>query len=365
MDRTERLKRQKDFLVQVAYWAVWGTVAIVLIKYVGPAVLPFVIAFFVAWALSHPTDFLSERLHLKRSLAAVLVVALFYLLIGGLVYLLGSRIVTLIQDMFSDISAFLTGTLYPMIEKFSAWYERTVGTAQTVTAGVDGGTDSMEFMGQASEILSGMSAKLIDKVSGVASYIPQMCMNILLTVIATVFTELEFKDILKFMGRLIPKRWQQTATEIKSYTVGTLGKCVLSYVIIFGVTFVELTVGFWILGVDGALPIAFLIAILDILPVLGTGTVLLPWMVIAFASGNLKMGLGILVLYLVITVVRNILEPRLVGRQMGLSPVVMLPCMILGLRFFGIIGLFVVPFAVAFIKDLNDRGVLHLFRAKE
>lgn len=95
---------------------------------------------------------------------------------------------------------------------------------------------------------------------------------------------------------------------------------------------------------------------LDILPVLGTGTVLLPWAVIAFAGGNARMGIGVIGLYLIITVVRNIVEPKLVGKQMGLSPVVMLPCMIVGLHFFGILGLFGVPLVASFLKKLYSDG---------
>ena len=144
--------------------------------------------------------------------------------------------------------------------------------------------------------------------------------------------------------------------------VGTIGKFLLSYALIITLTFVELLVGFLILGIEGAFVIAILVAILDILPVLGTGTVLIPWMIIVFSAGNARMGAGILVLYLVITIVRNIIEPKLVGRQMGLSPIIMLPSMLVGLQLFGIIGLFVVPFGVAFIKNLNDRGVIHIFK---
>ena len=81
-----------------------------------------------------------------------------------------------------------------------------------------------------------------------------------------------------------------------------------------------------------------------------------------FRSGNLGMGFGVLALYLIITVVRNIVEPKLVGRQMGLSPVVMLPSMIIGLKMFGLIGLFGVPFGLAFLKKLNDREIIHLWK---
>lgn len=131
---------------------------------------------------------------------------------------------------------------------------------------------------------------------------------------------------------------------------------------VFGMTFAELTAGLFLLGIKNAFAIAFIIAVLDILPVLGTGTVLIPWAVLAFASGRISTGVGVFGLYLVITVVRNLIEPKLVGKQMGLSPVIMLPCMLIGLKFFGIIGLFVVPLLVSFLKQLNDRGIIKMFR---
>ena len=335
MDREERLRRQKEFLIHVAYWAVWVCVAMLVLKYVGSVLLPFVIAFLVAWVLSFPTNYFSEKTGMARSFVAVFMVALFYLAVAGMLYLLGSRIVGLIQDAFSDISHFLSNTMFPISQEVYSWMNQ------------------------------GVSQKVITGVSGAAVYIPEIFMKVLLAVIATVFTELEFPDILEFLERQIPKHLQHTVTEVRRYTVGTVGKCLLSYAVILGLTFAELTIGLLLLKVEGAVTIAFIIAILDILPVLETGTILLPWMIIAIASGNIRMGIGILVLYLVITVVRNIVEPRLVGSQMGLSPVVMLPCMILGLHFLGILGLFLVPYGVSFLKNLNDRGIIHLFKAKE
>lgn len=142
-----------------------------------------------------------------------------------------------------------------------------------------------------------------------------------------------------------------------------MGKCAAAYVFIFLMTFAELAAGLLLLRIEGAFAIAFLIAVLDILPVLGTGTVLLPWAVIAFAGGNARMGIGVIGLYLIITVVRNIVEPKLVGKQMGLSPVVMLPCMIVGLHFFGILGLFGVPLLASFLKNSTVTAIfLKTFR---
>lgn len=363
MDREEWLKKQREFLIKFAYWAVWGSGTVLLIKFVGPVLLPFIIAFLVAWLLHPPVNFVSEKMHIKRNLAAILLVFLFYALVGALLYLLGSHIVGLIREIFQELTEFLSQTIFPMLQNFCAWMEQITGGVKGETGMMrTAGEESEAVLSRAGEMVNGVSGSVINGMSGIAAMIPGVCMNVLLAIIATVFMELDFPGILAFLHRQIPGKWQKTVSDVKRYMMGTMGRCVFSYVIIFGLTFAELAAGFLLLGIDGAFAIAFIIAVLDILPVLGTGTVLIPWTVIAMTSGNLKMGIGILVLYLVITIVRNIVEPRLVGRQMGLPPVVMLPCMILGLKFFGIIGMFGVPFGVAFLKSLNDRGVIHIFK---
>lgn len=363
MDRDVRIRRQKEFLIQTAYWLVWFLAVVVIIKCVGSVLLPFVAAFVVAWGLSFPVDYIAEKGHLNRGFVSVVAVAFFYILIAAGIYLLGSRVIALVQEFYAEITCFWSGTMIPAIQTCCGWlnsFLQGADVAMHQTADIA----SAEVVSQAGEMLSGVSGKVISGVSDVALYIPGVCMNIVIAVIATVFMELEFHEIWEFLGRQIPERSRNTVTEIQVYTLGMLKKCIFSYILIFGMTYVELAVGFLLLRIDGAFTIAFMVAVLDILPVLGTGTILLPWMIIAAASGNLRVGIGILVLYLVITVVRNIVEPRLVGSQMGLSPVVMLPCMILGLHFFGILGLFLIPYGVAFVKSLNDRGVIHIFKTK-
>ena len=391
MSREEKLGRQKEFLIKFAYWAIQGSAVVLLVKYAGPVLLPFIAAFFIAWLLAGPVRFLEQKTHLKRNLAAVFVVALFYGLLCAFLYFAGFHIVRLVRDLFSEVTAFVSGTLLPVIGRFAAWVaglsadlaaqyaasrEAAYGSVAEEAAAIVGsyataGGGPVQYTpggsvapdSRAVQMLSDVSGTLLNSVSDAAAEIPGFFMNIIFTVIATLFMELEFPSIQAFLGRQIPEKWRKTVTDGKAYVMGTLGKCLLSYGLILVMTFAELFAGFLILGVDGAFVIAFLIAVMDILPVLGTGTVLIPWTVIAFASSNIRMGAGILALYLIITVVRNIVEPRLVGRQMGLSPVVMLPCMLLGLKFFGIAGLFGMPFGVSFLKSLNDRGIIHIFNS--
>ena len=356
MEREKRLKRQKEFLIRAAYWGVWAAAVFCLVKYVGVALFPFLAAFVVAWALSFVVDAAVKYIHVGRKTAAVSIVILFYALIALLLYLLGWRVVELLRGCASELTCFFKESVAPFLHTASTWGTEVLGVSAQGEGSLLRGGGNM-----ASEI----SGKIVDGVSAAAGHIPGICMNLFLTLIATMLMELEFPNICAFLEAQVPKRFKAYVHGMQQYVMGTLGKYAFSYCLILGMTFLELTVGLLLLRVEGAVVIAFIIAILDILPVLGTGMVLLPWAVIAASSGNLPLGIGLVALYVVVTVVRNIAEPHLVGRQMGLSPVVTLIAMIVGLQFLGIAGLFLLPIATALLKSLNDSGVIHIFQKQK
>ena len=122
-------------------------------------------------------------------------------------------------------------------------------------------------------------------------------------------------------------------------------------------TFTELSILFAIFGIENPVPKAALIAVMDILPILGTGTVMIPWSVISFALGNTVMGIKTIVIYAIVTVIRNYLEPKIVGTQLGLHPIITLAAMFIGLRLFGFLAMFGLPVAISFLW--KQRGALH------
>ena len=144
--------------------------------------------------------------------------------------------------------------------------------------------------------------------------------------------------------------------------VGTLFVCIRSYALIMSITFVELALGLTLIGVEHSLLIACLIAVFDILPVLGTGGIMIPWTIITAITGDHKLALGLLIVYLAITVIRNIIEPKIVGSQIGLHPVVTLVSMFVGAQLFGVLGLFGFPIGLSLLRHLNDTGTVRLFR---
>ena len=119
--------------------------------------------------------------------------------------------------------------------------------------------------------------------------------------------------------------------------------------------------GLRIIGVERSTLVAFLIAVFDILPVLGTGGIMVPWVVLSALSGDMPRAAALLVLYLIITVIRNIIEPKIVGQQIGLHPVLTLMSMFVGTSLFGVVGLFGFPILLSLLRYLNETGTISLY----
>ena len=162
--------------------------------------------------------------------------------------------------------------------------------------------------------------------------------------------------------RQMNDKTKEVFIQIKEYVVGTLWVCIRSYALIMSITFVELSILLTLVGVNHPVLVAFGTACFDILPVLGTGGIMIPWALITLLQGNLFLGLKLLGVYVIVTVVRNIIEPKIVGSQLGLHPVVTLCSMFVGVQLFGVIGLFGFPIGLSLLRYLNDHGVIKIFK---
>lgn len=132
-----------------------------------------------------------------------------------------------------------------------------------------------------------------------------------------------------------------------------------------GITFMELIIGFKLAGIDRFVLLAFCVALMDIMPVLGTGGVMVPWIVIEVVVRDFRMALTLLAIYLFVTVVRNIVEPKLVGHRVGLHPVLMLFSMFIGGTVLGPLGIVIMPFMMIVIKNLNESGQINVYKDVE
>jgi sporulation integral membrane protein YtvI len=192
---------------------------------------------------------------------------------------------------------------------------------------------------------------------------------VVITLVASCFMTTEFPKVMQFFRLQVPERRRNDLDRAKVLLKSSLGKMGKAYALIMLVTFIEMSLGLTVLRLIGVfqsnyiIMIAAVTAIIDIVPVLGTGTVLLPWAAYSLITGSFGMGIGLLVLYAAITVIRQVIEPKLVAGQLGLSPIVTIAALYFGLKIFGVLGMLITPVLVIMLKLLNDEGIIHLWRS--
>lgn len=355
------IETQKRFLIRIGFWAVVILLVILCLKYVLPFLLPFVVAFLIAALLNRPIMFLAEKLNGKRVVPAILMTLLFYVAAAALFSLLGLRVFMFVWETVRALPQLYRNTLEPALETMFSSLEVYLDELDpaVVTALMDNMNSALGSLGS---FVTNASVRIISYISGVAAAVPGSFLNVIITIIVTFFLAIDYPKVTGFILRQLPEKADFYIGEVRDYVGGTLLKCLASYALILCITFLEISVGLTVLRVPNAILIALCIAVFDILPVLGTGGIMIPWGIISLIMGKWVLGLGLLVLYLIITVIRNIIEPKIVGHQVGLHPVVTLLSMLAGLQLFGIIGLFGFPITLSLLKNLNDRGVIHILK---
>ncbi len=353
--------KRKNLIVNVLYWAIIVALIFILFKYLIPLIMPFAVAFAISFMLRPIIKFFNEKLRMKWNVAAVILVLLFYSTIGVLITLTIIKLVAWLQSVLILLPALYTNMIAPKLMDLFAEIQEKITLLGPTVADTLGGFGS-EIISSLGSSLSNLSMKAVGMLSGFAALVPGMLISILITIIATFFMAGDYPNITAFVLRQLPQRSAEMLLKIKTQIVEVIGQFFRSYCLIMLITFVELTIGFFILGVPNPLAFALIIAIFDVMPVLGTGGVLIPWMLASFVMGNVGTGLGLLVIYIVVTVVRNIVEPRIIGHQVGLHPLVTLISMFVGTKLFGLIGLFGLPITCAIIKSLNDKGAIKILK---
>ena len=161
---------------------------------------------------------------------------------------------------------------------------------------------------------------------------------------------MDYDDVLRGFCRIFPQRAAARLPMLAARGKEVLKRTVRGYVLLFLLTFGELAVGLWLLRAHYPALLAFFVAFLDLLPVIGVGTVLIPWAILSFALGEVARGIGLVGLFLFVSVVRQIAEPHILGKSLGLHPLLLLGGFYVGLSLFGVGGVLVGP-ALAFLAS--------------
>ena len=344
-----REKIQSFSIISVGVLA-GGVLAFIGFKYVLPVLMPFLIAFIVVAITKSPAKRLSERTRVPERIFR-LMMSLFLALIAALFAVL----------IFWQATAALWRFLTDLGEGNKVY--DIITSLLSPTSSIFGDSLPSELAEKISEsigaLMSSAMSGVASLVTSVASALPQVFLFILVTLISLIYFSIDYDRITSATVRLLPRRARDTLISLKEGVIDATVKYLRSYLLIMLITYVTMLLGLFVLGVEHSAAIALFIALLDILPVLGVGTVLVPWSIFEIFWGSRFLGIGLMLLFIVNAVVRQITEPKIVGKSLNLHPVVTLILLYAGYAIFGILGLLLLPMLAAVITSVINKGGLN------
>lgn len=332
---------------------------IIGVKAIG-FLMPFVIGWIISAIAAPLVNWLEKRLKIVKKLGSALIVILVLALIVLVLYFAISRLVGEIGDLvknFPEMYAQLEQGLRQIGDTLSGVFER-------LPRGIQNGWNAIvENLDQTmGDLVSRLSEPTVTAAGNFAKRLPSYLIAFVVAVMSAYFFTVQREEVIQWFKKVSPesvaKRMSLVMDNLR-YAVGGYFKAQFK---IMAVVFVILLIGFAILGVRYFVLVAFLIAFLDFLPFFGTGTAMIPWAVYKFFMGDYKTMILLVVFYVVTQLVRQLLQPKLMGDSMGLNPLVTLLLLYVGYRFSGVIGMILaVPIGMILINMCQAGAFDYIF----
>lgn len=336
-----------------------AVLGIVAVLYVAPRLIlffmPFVVGYLISLIANPLVRFFEKHLKIVRKHGSIIIIVGVLALVILLLYLAVAKI--------GEEAMGLIGNLPQIYENFSEDFneigENLSGVIQRlpdeVQRNISGFTSNLSsYLG---ELVQAVGQPTFEAAGNFARNVPGTLISIIMGILSAYFFTAERDKIVAGMKKYMPKGIQgRLSMVIRDFrhVVGGYFKAQLKIML---VVYLILVVGLLILRVDYVILVGFLIAFLDMLPFFGTGTVLGPWAVIKILSGDYRMAIGLIVLYAVTQVVRQVIQPKIVGDSIGMNPLLTLLFMFVGYRFYGVIGMIVAVPAGMILLNLIKAGL--------
>jgi len=321
-------------------------------------ILPIIIGFVLSTFIDPLVRLAIKKLKLPRKIASFISIILMLSTVGFLIFLIISKLSSEIISIYHVFPNYFTETynnINNLVNKsdiiISAIPIELRSTIQSIIVSLTQTVKQWMF-------------NVLKSIVNTAISIPEAFIFTIVTILSTYFFSSDREKITLNFRKHLPDSWMDKLKSIKDNVFSALISYFKAQMIIMSITFSELFIGFSIIGIKYSLLLSITIAIVDIMPVLGTGGVLIPWALYNFIIGDTKLGISLLILYVVVLLVRQLIEPKIVGQQIGLHPLITLTAMYTGLQIFGVLGMILGPITVLVLKNIFS-GVLKTGFLKE
>ncbi len=321
----------------------WALTLLLILIFIVPRVvvffMPFVVGFILSLIANPVVRFLEKRIKIKRKYGTVLIIVLVIGAVVLLCYGIGIALIVGIRGFMEYMPTMFENAEVEILEAM----ERVQGVMRKIPLFQD---IQFEQIGdQIAETLSGMVAGedgvTVNAISGFAKSLPNLLVSGIMGFLATYFFIADRDKLAERLKRNLPESFQEKTMQMYGQVIRAVGGYFQAQFKIMGVIYVVITIGLMLLKVNYAWLIGFGIAFVDMLPVFGTGTVLMPWAAIKFFSGNYMTAAGMMILYVVALLVHQLIQPRMIGQSVGMNTFATLFFMYLGYQFSGVVGMIV------------------------
>jgi sporulation integral membrane protein YtvI len=340
-----------------------SVIGLLLLYFTSTLVYPFLIAIVIAYLINPIVDFLSRQTKLPRPVAVLGTIIVFLALVFYLLFLFIGQIVDgttylakvlppHFQNLVDFIESFFVAQILPFYNEISAMIQDLDQSEQAkLMERVDkvGGT-----------VVEGMTTILTAILGGIQAFLlslPNAATVLIFSLLATFFISKDWYRLGAIIKKTIPASAHKSSKNIFEELKKALFGFIRAQFILIGFTTIIVLTGLLFLRVEYAITIAIIIGLVDILPYLGTGAVFVPWIIYTFLSGNYPMAIGLSILYGIVVVQRQVMEPKILSSNIGLDPLATLVALFVGFKLFGFLGLIIGPVVLVIINALNRANV--------
>lgn len=330
------MKNKKGFIIDCIYYLCILTIILTITYIIIKWLLPFAISLLIVFVLQPLISHIQKMCNIQNRFFRIIITIIVYIcIIAVVLYVLFLGMIQCYL-LLNALPEYMT-SLYDMITK-SDLLSHFMPYIDVLYASMN-------------DIVQTLTTSFIHYLLAFISGLPSFLFDAMFIIISSLFFIIDYPYIKSFILKYSNQR-QNYVIAIIGCVKDTLSSLFKAYFIIFLVTFVELLVGCYIIDVSDALMIAFAIALFDFLPVLGLDMIMVPWIVIEAIKNHMAMAIGLLVIYIIVVITKNILEPKLISSKIGIHPLATILGMFLGMKIMGVLGMVIVPVAVMLLKRI-------------
>ena len=318
--------------------------------------MPFVLALVLAWLLNPVVRWLKNRLNISRKVISLAVLVLAFGTVGGLCYGLCWALVNQVISLFDNWQPILD-SLMATVDNVGHWLDRRgdilpnslVATGDDLVRALASWLESLD--------LSSQIAGLASWATGLVSGIPGFAVAVVAFLMASYFITSDYPRLRYLFTDQLPGNLRQFGSQVRRIFMEAFGGYLKSQLLLSLGVFAILTAGFLIIRQPYSLLLAFVLAVMDFIPIIGAGTVMVPWAAVDLITGDYRQTIELMVIWGAIVLFRQVGEPKILGGQTGLSPILSLVGIYAGMRLAGVLGMVVGPLLLLVCINLVKLGI--------